>query len=574
MDDFEGKSPDQTETFTNFKEYFWLLFRWSWLIALVGFLFAISTYIFSKMQTPIYQVSTTVLVDEGSTAQRIDYNYNSFINDQVILTYTNMLTKTPLLRKAFERLNMPFDTSVAVNASPVKDTQMFSIQVQDTDPERAAILANEIVVVFTEQLREIQASRYKASKDNLQTQLKYLETQIADSSTALDKANQASKPAEGAPANPIPVNQAEIDRLETRLAQYRQIYASVLSSYEEIRLAEAQTTTSFVQVEPAVPSQQPIRPQTFRNTLLAALAGMLLAISGVIGINLLDDTITNPETVSTQLGLPILATISEHVQKDGQPIAQSSPRSPVAEAFRSLRTNVQFSSVDAPLKRIMITSPTPEDGKTTISTNLAVVLAQSGKRVTLIDADLRKPQIHRMLGLDNILGLSSLFVQPVVHLNGNLQITKTDGLKALSSGDLPPNPSELLGSKKMNEILGEIELQSDVIILDTPPVLSVTDAAVLSSLADGVVLVVKVGKTKLAALAQSVEQLRQVNAKLIGIVLNEVNPRKLYYYRNYGYYKSAKYYYEEDPKENGKKKAAPVVENSNGGSKVNIQSGK
>lgn len=556
MEVYENGESQQAVSFSSLKQYFWLLVRWSWVIILVGVLTGVSAIAASKLQTPIYQATTTVLVDEGSAAQRMDYG-TPYINDQIILTYTNMLTKTPLIRKAFERLNMPFDAAVSVSADPVKDTQMFSIIVEDTKPERAAILANEIVVVFTEQLQGIQASRFKASKDNLQEQLKYLETQIADSSNALDKANKSIPLSANDSVNPTPVNQAEIDRLETRLAQYRQIYASVLSSFEEIRLAEAQTTTSFIQVEPAIPNPSPIRPQTFRNTLLALIVGMLLATGGVIGMDFLDDTIKNPEYLSMQSGLPILATIGEHDQKDITPIAQSHPRSPVTEAFRSLRTNIQYAEVDEPIKRILVTSPTPEDGKTTISTNLAVVMAQSGKRVTLIDADLRKPRIHRIFDLDNRTGLTGLFVQPDVYLNGNLQETQTEGLKALSSGELPPNPSELLGSKKMNEILNQVQNHSDVIILDTPPVLSVTDAAVLSAQANGVILVVKVGKTKQAAFIQSVEQLRQVNAKLIGIVLNEVNPRRMYYYRNYGYSHSASYYGDKTLGENGTKLRNP-----------------
>jgi len=353
------------------------------------------------------------------------------------------------------------------------------------------------------------------------------------------------------------LNQPEIDQLETRLTQYRQIYASVLASYEQVRLAEAQTTTSFIQVEMAVPPTGAIRPQILRNTLLAAIVGLMLAVGVIFAIEFLDDTIRDPETITSMTGLPVLATISRHNQTNYEPITQSHPRSPVSESFRSLRTNVKYASVDKPVRRLIITSPTPEDGKTTIATNLAIALAQGGSQVVLIDADLRRPRVHKVFGLENKFGLSSLFVQPEIYLDGNFQAVKTENLHVLPSGGTPPNPSELLGSRKMNEILKQLEEKFDIILLDTPPVLTVTDAVALSSSVDGVMVVAKIGKTKQAALLQAIEQLRQVNANIVGIVINDVDTRSAryyYYYRNYYYDHYSSYYSDSADGSTSKKK--------------------
>jgi len=284
----------------------------------------------------------------------------------------------------------------------------------------------------------------------------------------------------------------------------------------------------------------------------------MLAIGVIFAIELLDDTVKDPEALANQTGVPLLATIIRHDQT-AMPITQSSPRSPASEAFRTLRTNVQYTGVDQAHRTIMVTSPTPQDGKTTVSTNLAIVLAQSGRIVTLIDADMRRPRVHEALSLTNTTGLSDLFVKPFLDLNGYAQKTTTEGLKVLTSGKTPPNPSELLGSYRMKDILDGITQESDVIIIDTPPVLSVTDAAVLSAEVDGVVVVIKPGFTRQSAVIQTVEQLRKVNARILGLVLNDVNASKsrYYYYKNYYHYSS---YYTESGEKKRKKVHAEEVE--------------
>lgn len=203
-------------------------------------------------------------------------------------------------------------------------------------------------------------------------------------------------------------------------------------------------------------------------------------------------------------------------------ITISNPRSPVAEAYRTLRTNMEFSNLDKNLRVILVTSAGAEEGKSTTLSNLAVTIAQSGKRVILVDADLRRPTLHQTFGLKNSVGLTDMVRDETILANPPTQETTVPNLRVLTSGQLPPNPAEILGSKRMSEILAALLERADMVLLDAPPVLAVTDAAVLSSKVDGVLLVVSAGKTKRESARKAQAQLEKINARVIGAVLNNV----------------------------------------------------
>ncbi|MCV9884496.1 CpsD/CapB family tyrosine-protein kinase [Metabacillus halosaccharovorans] len=211
----------------------------------------------------------------------------------------------------------------------------------------------------------------------------------------------------------------------------------------------------------------------------------------------------------------------------------TTPKSPIAEQFRTIRTNIQFSNVDDELQTMIVTSSGPAEGKSTTTANLAVVFAQQGKRVLLIDADLRKPTVHYTFRTENHIGLSNVLTRQT-SLEEAVTVTAQDKLWVLPSGPIPPNPSELLGSKGMNNLLEQAKREYDVIILDTPPVLAVTDAQVLSNLADGVVLVVSSGKTETDAAKKAKELLESAKSKILGVVLNNKKVQDSQYYYYYG----------------------------------------
>lgn len=205
-------------------------------------------------------------------------------------------------------------------------------------------------------------------------------------------------------------------------------------------------------------------------------------------------------------------------------ITISNPRSPIAEAYRALRTNLEFSNLDKSLRTVLVTSASAEEGKSTTLANLAVTIAQSGKRVVLVDADLRRPTQHQIFGLKNNAGLTDMVRDDAMMTTPPLQETNVPNLQLLTSGQLPPNPAEVLGSKRMSEVLTALLQNADMVLLDAPPLLAVTDAAVLSSRVDGVLLVVSAGKTKRESARQARSQLEKINARVIGAVLNNVKP--------------------------------------------------
>jgi len=521
----------------DFRRYFALIWRWWWMIGLATLLAAVTAYLVSQRMTPIYQASTTLLINEASANRTTDYT-SILTSERLARTYTEMLSKKPVLQAVIDDLGLKLeikDLLKMISVELVRDTQLIEVKVENPDPVLASDIANRLVAKFAEQTQALQASRYASSKQNLEDQLTRIDEQIQTTSKQINSLGT------GTEANP------ERDRLEAALAQYRQTYASLLQSYEQVRVAEAGSTSNVVQIDPATTPETPIRPRPLRNAALAGAVGLFMAIGIVFLIEALDDTIKGPEDIVRIIGLPVLGLIIRYETNEGMLITIAEPRSPVSESFRSVRTNLQFTSVDKPIRTLLITSPSPSDGKTTIAANLGVVIAQNGKRVALIDADLRRPNIHKVFDIPNRMGLSGLFVMPEVNLDGSLQKTITEGLYTLPAGDVPPNPAELLGSEKLSEILRLVSEKADMVIIDSPPIVAVTDSAVLAHRVDGVILVVKPGVTKMAAARQAFEQLNRVGANVVGVILNEVDfaQSRYHYYQYKGYYYGYRSYYDE-----------------------------
>ncbi len=346
----------------------------------------------------------------------------------------------------------------------------------------------------------------------------------------------------------------EIDNLKQNLALYQNIYLGLLSNREDIKKQELQNIPTIEQVSPSRASDKPVKPRTLLNTLLAGAGGLILALAFITVREMADDTLKSRNEVEELLGTKVIGYITNIKDNyDGEGIyVGRSPRSPVAEAFRSLRTNLEFAAREKALKTIIVTSGGPEEGKTTVASNLAAVLSHSGKKVILVDADLKRPRIHWYTGISNVKGLSDVIgTEQEIDFNDYLQkLENTPALSILPSGGIPSNPTDLLGSEKMKDFLSTLSDSYDCVVIDCPPML-VADPQVLLGLADGVLLVLMPGKTRKEVVRAIKEQVEQTGVRLLGVVFNRLQPGHhagygSYSYYDYPYYYSSDYYTSKD----------------------------
>ena len=495
--------------------------RHAWLLILGLVLGLASGACYSVWQTPIYEASTSMLVLRAPQQTASDMTY--LTDQQMVQTYIKMATTGPVLSAASQQLGYTVDPE-KIQVRQLENSQIIQITVEDTNPQRATETANALVQVLIEEYKGLQTSRYAEREQSLQTQINQMERQIADLQAQISNGNSGP---DNAPT-----------QLQTTLDLYQTIYANLLNSLEQMRLAQLQGTSNAVQIDPAVVPENPVRPKPLLYTLIAGGIGLLLAVGTAFLMEQLDKTLKTPEDVEHLLGLPILGLIAEipYLKKDVQAIyVLQNPRSPVTEAFRSLRTNLEFSAVDKPLKIIQVTSASTDEGKSTVAANLAAVLSQAGKRVVLVDTDMRRPQIHRFFGLSNRVGLSDLFHNHASLADVSHRVGDLPGLEVVTSGSLPPNPTELLASETMNKILNELKQQVDIVVLDSPPSL-VADAQALAAKADGLLLVVQPGYTRADAAAVTLKLMQRTGARVLGVVLNRIPRNHAYYYGSYGHY--------------------------------------
>jgi succinoglycan biosynthesis transport protein ExoP len=515
---------DQNTESIDLVKYLYLFWHWAWLILLAAIIAGVTAYFISRIIPPVYHGKTTVLVDMAPSNQSIDYS-SLQLSSQLTQTYSQMMTKSPVLEEVAKQLGLVEVDPKSIIIKPVSNTQLISIIAESKSPQLAANIANTIVSVFADQVKSLQTTRFSDSEQSLQAQMTDIQAKIKSANDQLA----------------VTTDPTEKDRLEAMVANYSQTYSGLLQSFEQVRLAEAQTQSSIVQIEPAIVPDKAVRPRILLNVAVAVVVSAVLAGGVIIAVDLFNNTVKTPDEITNKLGIPVLGVISHHSNSDNMLITETQPLSPISEAYRILRTNIKYAGagLEKPLRCILVTSAEPDEGKTEVVVNLGIVLAQNRAQVLLMDADLRRPALHRRLGLDNLVGISQIFVHPELDIGYSLQPTRINGVTAITSGDTPPNPSELLGSQLMGTIMEKLKNNYDIVLIDTPPALAVTDAAVLLPYVEGVLLVIKPGITNLATLRRLVNQLRQLNGHLLGAVLNDINLKNSsysYYYRQYKYY--------------------------------------
>jgi len=281
-------------------------------------------------------------------------------------------------------------------------------------------------------------------------------------------------------------------------------------------------------------SEDPVLPSRKKNIAIAFIIGIIVGAGIIFLIELLDNTIKNSDDAKKHIPLPILGTVNvfdkESIKNisDKGLVVKENPKSSASESYRIIRSNIQFSSVDKEIKCLLVTGAGPSEGKSITSANLAAVFASTKLRILLVDGDLRKPNVHNIFGLPNKLGLTNVLSSDK---NYKEFVTTTDieNLDLLTCGPIPPNPSELIGSREMKNIVEKLKADYDMVIIDSPPASFLTDAQILSTLTDATLMVVSAGKSSISSINNSIQLLKNVNAKIIGIVLNRVKSKDSYY---------------------------------------------
>jgi capsular exopolysaccharide synthesis family protein len=435
-----------------------------------------------------------------------------------------------------------------VQVGAVGTTDLVTIRAESTDAKQAAVIANAYASSYIEFRRKQALDDFSAASEQVQTKLTDIQSQIDNLGSAT-----ANLPA-CVDARTTPDACSQRAAADATVTQRRTTLISQLGLFQQ-RLDQLQVDSALASsgaqlVTPASTPSKPFAPTPLRNAILAIFLGLIFGVGLAFLAEYLDDSIKGKEDFERAVpGLGILALIplvADWKAKDqSRVVSLSEPTSPAAEAYRILRTSIQFLGLERQVRIIQVTSASAQEGKTTTLANLAVAFASSGLRTVAVCCDLRRPRLHEFFDMDNTLGFTSVLLGEVA-LSAALQpVPGQERLLLLASGPLPPNPAELLSSSRAADLLRNLAAQADVVLVDSPPVLPVTDSLVLSQRVDSTVLVSSASTTTRKAAARAAEMLQQVNAPLIGAVLNGVTEES-----GYGGYAS-RYYTADTAPSNG-----------------------
>lgn len=531
--------------------------KWAWLVVLAAFIAGGVTFILNTGTAPIYQSS--VLMSIGSYIQAANPDPNA-INTATSLvpTYLEMLKTRPVLEGSLQAVGLqayaPEALLTAMRAEQIENTSLIRITIFYPEPVMAADLANAVAAQLIAQAPGLNASEQERLNNahqeldrlnSMQDQLDAEQRQVgADLSAALDETTKRDL-------------QSQYNNL---MAQLRDTSSTINSYQVLIDTLERRNNRAEVIEEARVPTS-PRTVNIFNATLFGAFIGAALALVAVIGLEYLDDVVRSSEIAVQTLGLPVMGAImriGKRTDKYNDRLVYNYPSmSPIAEGYRTLRTNLLFSTSSSSKGVYIVTSPSPEEGKSMTTANLAITMALAGLQVLLIDADLRRPKLHEIFELENNVGLTTLlFADPgstavmdgetdesklPANLRQCLQNTSVPRLRVITSGFIPSNPTEILGSALMQRWVDAFRASSniDVVLIDTPPCLMVADSSVLAATAKGdVLLVLDASKSRRGAALKAKERFEQLGLEIKGVIINRLNPRdETYEYTySYGYY--------------------------------------
>jgi capsular exopolysaccharide synthesis family protein len=503
-----------------------VLRSWFLVIAIAAVLAGVAAYLVSGVLPPSYEATAKVHVRQTeSTDPNVDLLQAA---QNLSNTYAEVATTGEFIRAVMTRAGIremqveEFANKISVSAD--SDLPFIDIVVTDSNRTVAVAIAQAMVDELIAASQEISGGS-DVLDPFLEQDLATIQRQIEDTRTRIARLQAAR--------NRTDAQEATLQGLVTDLVTLRQTYAT---------LRAAPAANRLTLVDPPVLPDRPVSPRPLFNTAISAILALLVATGVAFVWERLDDRVRTPEDVERVTGLPTIGTIirmpTERGRKEFYRLATLLyPRSVAAEAFRAMRTNLEFASLDRPLRMITVTSSVPGEGKSVVSGNLAVAFAQAGRRTILVDGDLRRPGLHTLFSLQNTMGLTDMVLSDGLGLANVAHDTEEPNLRVVTSGAVPANPAELLGSQRMAVILQRILADADLVILDTPPVGLVTDAALAAARSDSTLLVVSPDQSSERMVRKAREALAHVNARVAGVVLNNVSPRDAHANPYYGLYR-------------------------------------
>lgn len=532
----------QDRTETNIGEYLSVLRR-RWII-IVGTVAVVVALVAARdlSTTPVYQASTQILLQPTRSESIFQPGVVTIDATRAIqneLKVINSLSVRTAVREAF-------GAPVSISAASGGEDDVIILSATDTDPEEAARKVNVYAETY-------QAARLEAIVDDLARSKEVLQQQVNDFQTQIDEVNEPLAEIDERILN-TPVDTQEYaelvlerESINTRVQAQRSELESQLSDYQQrlqiLQLSERLTTTGGVQIlNPATVPSSPISPTIVRNLVQAALIGLFLGIGLALLIEQVDDSIRSSSDLERAVrGLPLVGLIpmDEGWRNKDQPRVsmRAAPMSATAEAYRGLRTTIQYMALHRPMGVVQVTSANAREGKTSTTANLAFAFAEAGMQVAVVGCDLRRPRTHSFLGVDGSIGMTSVLLGEL-SLDAALQQSPLHpNIRVLPSGPRPPNPSELLSLDRTSNLIRSLLDQHAIVFLDCPPVLPVTDSLVLSRTVDASLFVARANVTSKRQAKRAIERLSQVDSPLIGTILNGVEAESAYgsLYEYYGY---------------------------------------
>jgi succinoglycan biosynthesis transport protein ExoP len=488
------------------ERYWAVIWKWLWLIILGIAVAGGTSYFLSQRMNPVYQATAIIVVQE-TTNLIPGYEYVQ----PAVATHAELIKKQSVMEEVVKELDLPYSfkelqKKISTRTSP--NTPLIEVSAKDTNPVIAQQIANTTVQVYIQQHRAKLRDDAEASLSLVQTEIEQTSTRITELKSKKDTVGLTSQ---------------EEDELATFQSDLEQL--KNLRTLWNFQLAQAMAAAGISLGESASLPISPVSPNTTQNVILASILGLVVTTGAVFLKEYLDRSVKTPDDVNKLTGLATLGVIARfnpYPKEKGKPITEAHPRGSIAEAFRMLHTNLKFATLDKPAKTIIVTSPSPNEGKTSVLVNLAVTIAQMGNKVIAVDTDLRHHQLDELFGVNNTTGFTDLLLAQQPDVAGFLQPTKVEGLRLLTRGPHVDNYAQILGSPRVSSLVEALRKEADIILFDCAPVLAVADAAILAPKLDGAILVVRAGRTRPEELVEAKEALSKGNVNILGVVLNEV----------------------------------------------------